>query len=163
MPSQPCTLIIFGATGDLTHRKLIPALYNLWIDGNLSSALTILGFARREKTNEQFRSELKETAEEFSRQKIDGTRWEQFASSIYYCRGAFGATERYTSLAKTLDALDTQRGTCGSRLFYLAAAPEQFETILESLSQSELNITLANGWSRIIVDNPFGTDVLSAQ
>jgi glucose-6-phosphate 1-dehydrogenase len=163
MPSQPCTLIIFGATGDLTHRKLIPALYNLWIDGNLSSALTILGFARREKTNEQFRSELKETAEEFSRQKIDGTRWEHFASSIYYYRGAFGATERYTSLAKTLDALDTQRGTCGNRLFYLAAAPEQFETILENLRQSELNTTRANSWTRIVIEKPFGTDLLSAQ
>ncbi|QQY07569.1 MAG: glucose-6-phosphate dehydrogenase [Candidatus Xiphinematobacter sp.] len=163
MPSQPCTLIIFGATGDLTHRKLIPALYNLWIDGNLSSALTILGFARREKSNEQFRSELKETAEKFSRQKIDRARWERFASSIYYSRGAFGDPEQYTSLSKALDMLDAQRETRGNRLFYLAAAPEQFEVILENLRMSKLNTTRANGWTRVVIEKPFGTDLLSAQ
>lgn len=164
MPSQPCTLIIFGATGDLTHRKLIPALYNLWADGNLSSALTVLGFARREKSNAEFRAELKATATKFSRQKIDESLWEKFASSICYYQGSFGSIEQYVSLASTLDTLDARHGTGGNRLFYLAASPKEFETILTNLKHSELSVSHAGScWTRIIIEKPFGTDLVSAR
>lgn len=160
---QPCTLVIFGATGDLTHRKLIPALYNLCADGNLPSAWTVVGFARREKSDDQFRAELKEAVAQFSRQKINEAQWEHFASSIYYHRGEFGISAGYTSLAKKLDAWDTQKGTCSNRLFYLAVAPDQFEVILENLKQSNLNTPPPNSWARLIVEKPFGTNLPSAR
>src|SRR5947207_15105321 len=83
---QPCTVVIFGASGDLTYRKLIPALYNLAADGDLPSALTVVGFARREKTDEQFRKELEEAAKKFSRQTVKDELWKHFAESVFYHR-----------------------------------------------------------------------------
>src|ERR1700722_11324137 len=81
---QPCTVVIFGATGDLTHRKLIPALYNLAADGDLPSSLTVVGFARRDKTDGQFRAELEEAARKFSRQSVQDELWQSFANRIFY-------------------------------------------------------------------------------
>ncbi len=160
---QPCALVIFGATGDLTHRKLIPALYNLYADGNLPPALTVAGFARREKSDDQFRAELKETTTKFSRQKINEELWNHFASSIHYHPSEFGNAAGYTALAKKLDQWDTENGTHGNRLFYLAIAPDQFEVVLENLRTSGLNTTKPGSWARVIVEKPFGTDLPSAQ
>ena len=103
---QPCAVVIFGATGDLTHRKLVPALYNLAADGALPPAVSVVGFARREKSDEVFRKELEEAARKFSRQKISDELWAGFASSIFYHRSEFHALEGYESLAKRLDELD---------------------------------------------------------
>src|SRR5690606_18500259 len=86
---QPCAIVIFGATGDLTHRKLVPALYNLAADGALPPAVSVVGFARRDKTDEIFRTELEEAARKFSRNKIDPELWEGFSSSIFYHRSPF--------------------------------------------------------------------------
>ena len=87
---EPCSVVIFGATGDLTHRKLVPALYNLAADGDLPPGLSLVGFARREKTDQIFRSELEEAAKKFSRQTINDELWKNFSSSIYYHRSEFG-------------------------------------------------------------------------
>ena len=160
---EPCTVVIFGATGDLTHRKLVPALYNLAVDGALPPAVSVVGFARRDKSDEVFRKEIEEAARKFSRQKIDDGLWENFASSIFYHRSEFDKLEGYESLAKRLDELDAQRGTRGNRLFYLAAAPDQFEVILENLRKSGLNTAKDGSWARVIVEKPFGTDLPSAQ
>ena len=131
---EPCTLVIFGATGDLTHRKLIPALYNLAAEGALPPSVSIIGFARRDKTSEQFRTELEEAARKFSRTPLDEELWKNFASSVHYHRSPFDDAEGYRTLAAEMDRLDKERGTAGNRLYYLAVAPDQFPVILDHLS-----------------------------
>ena len=135
---EPCSLVIFGATGDLTHRKLIPALYNLAADGDLPQGMHVIGFARRDKTDGVFRQELEEAAKKFSRRPIDQALWNSFASSIYYHRSEFGDLEGYRRLRERLDGLDKEKGGTGNRLFYLSAGPDQFDTILTNLKASSL-------------------------
>jgi len=159
---QPCTVVIFGASGDLTYRKLIPALYNLAADGDLPSALTVVGFARREKTDEQFRQELEEAAKKFSRQTVKDELWKHFADSVFYHRSEFGDDDGYKRLVEKLNKIDKERGTQGNRLFYLSVAPSEFEGILTKLYAFGLNKS-AGGWARVIVEKPFGTDLPSAQ
>ena len=130
---EPCTLVIFGATGDLTHRKLIPALYNLAAEGALPPAVTIIGFARREKSSEQFRKELEEATRKFSRTPINEELWASFASSIHYHQSPFDDAEGYRTLASSMEKADRERGTGGNRLYYLAVAPDQFPVILDHL------------------------------
>lgn len=160
---EPCTLVIFGATGDLTHRKLIPALYNLAAEGALPPSVTIVGFARREKTSEQFREELREAAAKFSRTPLDAALWESFASSVHYHRSPFDDAEGYRTLAAEMDRLDRERGTGGNRLYYLAVAPDQFPVILGHLKESGLSRASGEAWARVIVEKPFGKDLRTAR
>ncbi len=160
---EPCTIVIFGATGDLTHRKLVPALYNLAAEGALPQAVNVVGFARRDKTDEVFRKELGEATRKFSRQGVNEELWEAFADSIFYHRSEFDNAAGYVALAERLDELDATRGTRGNRLFYLAVAPDQFQTILHNLRESGLNRAPQGGWARVIVEKPFGTDLPSAR
>src|SRR5436309_7467385 len=119
---EPCVIVIFGATGDLTHRKLIPALYNLAADGELPPAVAVVGFARRPKTDEEFRNELGETTKQFSRQGVRDDIWKTFSQSLVYHQSEFEDEGGYRSLVKRLDQIDEERGTRGNRLFYFAAA-----------------------------------------
>ena len=160
---QPCTVVIFGATGDLTHRKLIPALYNLAADGDLPAALTVVGFARREKTDEGFRAELEEKARKVSRQTVSDELWASFAGRVFYHQSEFADEEGYKRLAERLNQIDAERGTRGNRLFYLAVSPSDFETILNNLKASGLNKAQAGSWARVVVEKPFGRDLKSAQ
>jgi glucose-6-phosphate 1-dehydrogenase len=160
---QPCSIVIFGATGDLTHRKLIPALYNLAADGELPPGTTVIGFARRPKTDDQFRSELEETTKEFSRQTVREEVWKTFAAALFYHQSDFENESGYQSLAKRLDQIDGERGTRGNRLFYFAAGPEQFEPILKNLKAAGLNKSDDGGWARVIIEKPFGRDLASAR
>src|SRR5205085_8905530 len=138
---QPCTIVIFGATGDLTHRNLVPALYNPPADGDLPPSVATVGFARRKKTDEEFRRDLEEATRKFSRQPVRDEIWNTFAQSIFYHQSEFSDTAGYKSLAKRLDEIDKDHGTRGNRLFYLAAGPDQFEPILEHLKAADLNQT----------------------
>src|SRR6266705_2142980 len=147
---QPCTIVIFGATGDLTHRKLIPALYNLAADGDLPPSVAIVGFARRKKSDDEFRSDLEEATRKFSQ-------------SIFYHQSEFDNESGYKSLIRRLDEIDKNYGTRGNRLFYLAVAPDQFEPILKHLKAADLNETCKGSWARVIVEKPFGTDLASAR
>src|SRR3977135_2895957 len=160
---QPCAILIFGATGDLTHRKLIPALYNLVADGELPPAVTVVGFARRPKGDDEFRKELEETTKQFSRQDVREDIWKTFLQSLFYHQSEFENESGYQSLAQRLDKIDEERGTRGNRLFYLAAAPEQFEPILKNLKAAGLNKAKEGSWSRVIIEKPFGRDLASAQ
>ena len=160
---EPCSIIIFGATGDLMHRKLIGALYNLAADGDLPAGLSVVGFARREKNDDQFRAELEEAARKFSRQSINDDLWKSFANLIYYHRGEFTEEAGYHSLRKRLEQIDKGRGTRGNRLFYLSASPNQFENILKNLEASGLSKPQDGSWARVIVEKPFGTDLVTAQ
>jgi glucose-6-phosphate 1-dehydrogenase len=160
---QPCSVVIFGATGDLTHRKLIPALYNLAVDGELPPAVTVVGFARREKSDDEFRRELEEATRKFSRQAVRDEIWKTFAQSIFYHQSDFGDEAGYKSLAERLDKIDQERSTRGNRLFYLAVAPDQFEPILKNLRDAGLNRACEGSWARVIVEKPFGVDLASAR
>lgn len=160
---QPCSIVIFGATGDLTHRKLIPALYNLAADGELPSGVAVIGFARRPKSDGDFRNDLAETTKEFSRREVRDDVWKSFAQSVFYHQSEFGDESGYESLGKKLDELDDERGTRGNRLFYFAAGPEQFETILKNLKAAGLNKPKEGAWTRVIIEKPFGRDLASAR
>ena len=160
---QPCTIVIFGATGDLTHRKLVPALYNLAADGELPPAVAIVGFARREKSDDEFQSDLEDATRKFSRQAVRDEIWKTFSQSIFYHQSEFQDESGYKTLAKRLDEIDKNYGTRGNRLFYFAAAPDQFEPILKHLKAAGLNQTCKGSWARVILEKPFGTDLASAR
>jgi len=160
---QPCSVVIFGATGDLTHRKLIPALYNLAADGELPPAIGVVAVARRDKNDEGFRKELEEAVRKFSRQNVRDEIWKTFAQAISYHRTEFHDLKGYESLAERLTKMDKERGTRGNRLFYLAVAPDQFDDILTNLKKVGLNKAPEGGWARVIVEKPFGTDLESAR
>src|SRR5947209_16593985 len=160
---QPCALVIFGATGDLTHRKLIPALYNLAAAGELPPAVTVIGFARRPKKDDEFRDDLAQTTKQFSRQPVREEIWRTFAQSLFYHQSEFEDEEGYRALGKRLEQIDGERGTRGNRLFYFAAAPEQFEPILKNLKAAGLNKPKEGSWARVIIEKPFGRDLASAR
>src|SRR5438270_2923005 len=160
---QPCTVVIVGATGDLTMRKLIPALYNLAADGELPPAVAIVGFARRPKTDDEFRKEQEESTKKFSRQQVRDEIWDGFAQALFYHQSEFHDADGYKTLSERLEKIDKERGTGGNRLFYLAVAPEQFEPILKNLKAAGLSEPAQGGWARVIVEKPFGTDLPSAR
>jgi glucose-6-phosphate 1-dehydrogenase len=164
-----CALVIFGASGDLTKRKLIPAVYNLGLSRSLPSGFAVVGVARREKTHEQFRAEMKEGVGNFSRRKpIDTALWADFERGISYVRGSFDAPDTYTKLKAHLEELDRERGTRKNRLYYLAVPPAEFSTIVENLKVAGLVTDPAaertgGPWSRVIIEKPFGHDLASSR
>lgn len=160
-----CVMVIFGASGDLTHRKLIPALYNLAVDGLLPRNFAVVGFARKPKTNESFREEQLETVKEHSRTKLeDNGKWAQFASMLHYCQGDYSTPEDYEKLDAVLSQIDTDHGTEGNRLFYIATPPEVYPTITEHIGTSAMGRPAGPGtWSRVIIEKPFGRDLKSAR
>ncbi len=157
----PCTVVIFGASGDLTGRKLIPALYNIAADGELPPTLKVVGFARREKTHESFRTELETMNRKVSRQGHNEQLWGTFRQSIFYHQSEFEDADGYVRLAKLLDELDAQ-GAGGNRLFYLSTAPEYFPIVLQQLAAAGLNNPKPGKWSRVVIEKPFGTDLATA-
>jgi glucose-6-phosphate 1-dehydrogenase len=161
--AEACTVVIFGATGDLTHRKLVPALYNLAVEGELPPNVRIVGFARRDWSDEYFRENLEKSNKEVSRSGHDEEVWSKFAESIEYHQSEFGESDGYQRLAKRLDEIDEDRGGKGNRLFYIASAPDFFDDILEHLRDAKLNEEKTGGWSRVIVEKPFGVDLETAQ
>src|SRR5690348_13425121 len=160
---QPCSIVIFGATGDLTHRKLLPALYNLAADGELPPAVSVIGFARRPKSDDDFRKEMEEAVRKFSRQTVRDEIWKSFGQSLFYHQSDFADESGFKTLAERLQKIDKERGTRGNRLFYFAVGPEQFEPILKHLKTAGLNNAPEGSWARVIVEKPFGTDLDSAR
>lgn len=161
---DPCILVIFGATGDLTSRKLVPALYNLAREGLLPANFACVGFARREKSDEQFRSEMKKAIQNFSRtQPIDETLWKNFSEQIFYHRSEFHEDEGYDALKKRLEDLDQKLGTKGNRVFYLSTPPSYFPLIVEKLATHQMTCKEdKDKWCRVIIEKPFGEDLKSA-
>lgn len=159
---ESCTLVIFGATGDLTHRKLIPALYNLYAEGDLPPGTRVIGFARREKQDEEFRAELKAVAQQVSRNPLDNATWDSFAQSITYLQSEFTNHEGYMELKKQLNETALFNGGKTNCLYYMAVAPEFFEEIIHQIGRAGLNDPIGSGWVRLIVEKPFGRDLASA-
>jgi len=164
---QPCVIVIFGATGDLTHRKLLPALYNLAIEQPLPAQFTVVGVARRPFTDEQFRQQALDSINSFSRRRpVNPAVWETFSKGLFYCQAQFDNPDDYVNLGKRLDELDQERGTQGNRLFYLATPPTYYGAIGDLLSSSGVAKRGggdAPGWSRIVIEKPFGHDLASAR
>lgn len=163
---NPCILVIFGATGDLTARKLLPALYNLAREGQLPPQFACIGFARKEKTNEQFRKEVKEALNQFSRVKpVDESLWTHFQEQIFYHCSEFHEEQGYKRLQDLLQNLDAKLGTKGNRVFYLATQPSFFPLICENLHKADLiyQPQETKKFSRLIIEKPFGHDLSSAQ
>lgn len=163
---DPCILVIFGATGDLTARKLFPALYNLAREGQLPAHFACVGFARRHKTHEQFRQEMFEAVSKFSRVRpIDPNLWQTFSEQVFYHTSEFDNDEGYASLQRFLKDLDRQFGTMGNRVHYLSTQPSFFADIIERLHHRQLIYPEIQGsfpWSRVIIEKPFGHDLKSA-
>ncbi len=161
---DPCVIVIFGASGDLTGRRLAPALYNLGREGLLPPNFALVGFARRDKSDSEFREELKEDVAAHSRvQPLDSSFWEGFQEQIFYHRSDFDDDAGYESLAKKLKAIDGRLATRGNRIFYLSVQPKYFPIIIEKLHKAGLIYPPGNAqWSRVIIEKPFGKDSSSA-
>lgn len=164
---DPCVLVIFGATGDLTARKLVPALYNLALEGQLPAHFACVGFARREKDHALFRQEMYDAVCRFSRVKpIDETLWKSFSEQLFYHQATFTEAEGYQRLRVFLEELDQKHGTAGNRVFYCSTPPSYFPSIMQLLGENGLVYdphTEEDRWSRAIIEKPFGHDFESAQ
>jgi glucose-6-phosphate 1-dehydrogenase len=163
--ADPCTVILFGASGDLAKRKVIPAMYDLAQHDSLGERYTIVGFARTPMTDESFRTTIGEAAKTISEVgPIDPAKWKDFSSNLYYSAGEYGNPDSYTQLAKRLAELDAQKKLGGNRLFYLSTPPEVYPDIVEQLGRAGLaRPTNPNSWVRIIIEKPFGRDLASAR
>ena len=165
---DPCVVVIFGATGDLTHRKLVPALYNLGVDGLLPANFSHISFARRPYSDEAFREEMKESVASHSRRKpLDEGAWSEFASHTHYISSSFDNPEGYEKLKTKLLQIDKETGKPCNWVFYLATAPEYFEVITKQLANAgvlnETDGTKKIRNARVIVEKPFGHDLESAK
>jgi glucose-6-phosphate 1-dehydrogenase len=160
-PGDPCVMVIFGASGDLTKRKLIPALYNLAKDNLLSKEFALVGFARNELTSEQFRDEIGKEIGEFATTTVDPDLWHWFSRRIYYISGDFADPAAYKTLSELLEKIDKDHGTCSNYFYYLATSPSFFGPIITQLGQAGL-VQESHCWRRVIIEKPFGRDYESA-
>ncbi len=153
------TIVIFGASGDLTWRKLVPALYNNYIKGRLLKCDKIVGFARRPYTDDTFRERLLEGVKSFSPESFDLPRWAEFSQKIVYFQGNLDVPDDFNRLGTFLTE---QEGQPANRLYYLATAPEHYIPVVNCLGHANL-ADQADGWRRVIVEKPFGKDLSSAR
>lgn len=154
-------MVIFGGTGDLTHRKLIPALYNLYIRRELPSNFAVVAIGRRDKSDVIYREELSNSIKQFSRFKWDNDKAVDFLQNIYYKKFDFSDNDGYVRLNEFLEKKDTEFNTHGNRIFYLAVAPEYFDIIVEKLKHHDL-VGNSSSWQRLVIEKPFGSDLDSA-
>ena len=161
--AAPCVMVIFGATGDLTKRKLIPALCNLAADDLLPKQFAIVGFATNDYTTEGFRKMLGEEIPKYASAPVDLKCWDWMAERIYYVRGDFQDAEAYKRLKEQVEQADKIHNTLGNRFFYLAVAPRFFSPIAKMLGGCGLTKEENGRWARVIVEKPFGHDLESAK
>jgi len=162
--ADPCTVIIFGASGDLTKRKLVPALYRLTQERLLPAEFAIVGFARSEMSHEDFRAKMKDAILTYSEAKsIDEAVWDSFAKGIYYVAGDVNNSASYRTISELLDQVDRERGTAGNRVFYLSTSPTLYAEAIQQLGAAGLAKPEGKGWTRIIIEKPFGHDLTSAK
>jgi glucose-6-phosphate 1-dehydrogenase len=168
LSAEPCVVVIFGATGDLTHRKLIPALYNLALERRLPPGSSLVGFARRPWGDDGFRDKVLDAAKEAAGDSFRRSVAQRFAEAIRYVQASFEDPAGYAELKKVCDEMDATRGTRGNRLYYLATAPNAYATIVQQLGAAGLVSSTGQngaegGWTRIVVEKPFGTDLATAR
>jgi glucose-6-phosphate 1-dehydrogenase len=156
---DPCTMVIFGASGDLTKRKLFPALYSLAFRRLLPDNFAIVGVSRSAETDDEFRERMKEAVQEYGRDELRDDIWERLADGMRYVAMDFADEEGEDRLAEALNELDEERGTRGNRVYYLATPPDVFPTVVREVGKRRKT----DGWTRLIVEKPFGRDLESAR
>jgi glucose-6-phosphate 1-dehydrogenase len=157
---EPCALVVFGASGDLTRRKLFPALYSLAYRRLLPERFAVVGVARTEQTTRQWLSSLRRGVKEHARDPYRADVWESLAAGVRYVATEFSDDRGEDAVGETLAALDDERGTGGNRIHYLAVPPQAFETVVREIGERR---TRDGGWTRVIVEKPFGHDLASAR
>lgn len=159
---ESSVLFIFGATGDLAKRKLFPAIFSLFQEKKLAKPFAVIGLARRPRTNEQFRADIRDSIQNFARYKVDDEEnWQEFASHFHYQSLDIHNVEGFTSLCRLSEQLEQQYAIKGNRLFYLALAPELFGSVSHNIKAGGL--LESNGWHRLVIEKPFGYDLPSAE
>jgi len=163
--ADSCTVILFGASGDLAKRKVIPAMYDLAQYNSLGACYAIIGFARTPMTDETFRNNVGEAAKTISEVgPIDPQKWSDFAANLSYTAGDYSDPDSYVRLVGRLAELEAAKKLCGNRLFYLSTPPEVYPDIVEQLGRAGLaRPNKPNSWVRIIIEKPFGRDLASAK
>ncbi|MGB3204045.1 MAG: glucose-6-phosphate dehydrogenase [Crinalium sp.] len=158
---EPQILVIFGASGDLTQRKLVPAIYQMKLDRRLPPEITVVGVARREWSHDYFREQMREGVEEFGGGIGSEEKWQDFAQGLFYCPGDIDKPESYQRLKEFLKELDGQRGTQGNRVFYLSVAPKFFPEAIRQLGTAGMMEDPMK--TRLVIEKPFGRDLSSAK
>ncbi|MBI4525988.1 MAG: glucose-6-phosphate dehydrogenase [Deltaproteobacteria bacterium] len=164
--AEPCAMIIFGASGDLTRRKLMPALYSLALQRRLPDGFCVIGSARSRMTDEMFRERMRAAASEFSPGGLRDERvWEDFARRLYYVSGAYEDPEAYQQLSEFMAKFEREHGTRGNRIFYLSTPPDLYGPIIRQMAAAGLagRANRSEGWTRIVIEKPFGSDLETAK
>jgi glucose-6-phosphate 1-dehydrogenase len=161
--ASPCVMVIFGASGDLTKRKLIPALCNLAKSHLLSTKFAVIGFSYDSMTTEAFRAQLTKDIKEFAPEPVDSKLWDWFLERIYYVQGDFQDSAAYEKLKVQIAAAEKTHSTEGNRFFYLAVSPKFFAPVAKQLGEAGLTQEPNGKWARVIVEKPFGRDLDSAK
>jgi glucose-6-phosphate 1-dehydrogenase len=162
-PGPACVMVIFGAAGDLTKRKLLPALYNLRAHGLLGPEFAVIGVARKPMSHEAFREEQTRDVREFAPTEVDPATWAGLARALYYVPGEFGDPDTYARLAALLPEVTRAHGTGGNVLFYLATPPQFFGEVVRWLGATSLARERPGAWRRVVIEKPFGRDLQSAR
>src|SRR5205085_3839159 len=162
-PAAPCVMVIFGATGDLTSRKLIPALHNLLRSNLVSDRFAIIGIAREPYSDEAFRSMMSQRLKLFATGELDDAKIKWLVSRMHYLAGSFDDPTLFSRLGETLKAQDQDYRTGGNYFFYLATSPQFFSEITRRLGESALAQSPEGSWRRVVFEKPFGTDLESAR
>lgn len=162
-PGPPCVMVIFGAAGDLTRRKLVPALVNLAKSNLLSRDFAVVGMARAPISTDEFRQKMRTDIHEFATGAVEADLWDWLERRLYYVPGDFNDPVAYRRLQEKLTAADKDHGTHGNYFYYLATAPEYFSEIVKQLGASDLARQTDSRWRRIIIEKPFGSDLDSAK
>jgi len=162
-PGDPCVMVIFGAAGDLTRRKLIPALYNLAKYQLLSRDFAVVGIARSGMTTEDFRKKISEEIKEFATSPLEADLWEWFVRRLHYMQGNFDDKALYPKLKELLAKVDQDHSTHGNYFYYLATSANYFGPIIENLGENGLMAEDSQHWRRVIIEKPFGHDLESAK
>jgi len=154
--AQPCTLVIFGGAGDLSRRKLLPALYNLALDGALPTNFAVVGFSMNDFNDESYRAFAREGVERFSRRPVDQEHWPDYERTLFYVPGRFDDPQAYEALKQKLAEVEPRFGIPGNRVIYLSIPPSQFPTVVRQLKRSGLSDSGGHGWRRVVIEKPFG-------
>jgi glucose-6-phosphate 1-dehydrogenase len=166
---EPTTMVIFGASGDLTKRKLLPALYSLTRERLLPARFAVVGYARKPMTDDQFRDDMRKACDEFARRRpVDPELWAAFARNIFYQEGSYDDVASFGALKKRLDEIERAQGLPGNRVYYLSTPPSSFATVVRNLGVSglverEAPETKPARFARVIIEKPFGIDLGTAR
>ncbi len=160
---EPGAMVIFGASGDLTARKLVPALYNLVARRRLPMEFVVVGVSRTQMSHDEFRKKLRKALDGQRPGGVSDDVWDSFCGNVFYLSGDTNKAETYEELKGFLKKLDGERGTQGNRAFYLASSPTLFPSIVEKLGEAGMNRGENGGWARLVLEKPFGRDLASAR